>query len=146
MKSNDEMGELATSFNRMADTLQQSFASMWSELQTRRHTEQQLRIAAAAFESQEGMMITDANGVMVRVNQAFTRLTGYSAEEAIGQTPALFKSGRHDAAYYQRMWTALKNDGHWQGEIWNRRKNGKVYAEMLTISSVVAPDGRVSGS
>jgi len=110
----------------------------------RKQAEANLRVAAIAFESQEGMMITDAMGVIVRVNQAFVRLTGYSAEEAIGQTPALLKSGRHDAAYYQRMWTTLKDNGYWQGEIWNRRKNGKIYAEMLTISSVVAPDGSVS--
>ena len=115
-----------------------------TNVEERKRAEANLRVAAIAFESQEGMMITDAGGVIVRVNQAFTRLTGYSADEAIGKTPALFKSGRHDEAYYQRMWGALKESGYWQGEIWNRRKNGKVYAEMLTISSVVAPDGQVS--
>jgi diguanylate cyclase (GGDEF)-like protein/PAS domain S-box-containing protein len=115
-----------------------------TSVEERKQAEANLRVAAIAFESQEGMMITDARGVIVRVNQAFIRLTGYSAEEAIGQTPALFKSGRHDEAYYQRMWAALKEHGYWQGEIWNRRKNGKIYAEMLTISSVVAPDGSVS--
>jgi diguanylate cyclase (GGDEF)-like protein/PAS domain S-box-containing protein len=115
-----------------------------TSVEERKQAEASLRVAAIAFESQEGMMITDAKGVIVRVNQAFVRLTGYSAEEAIGQTPALFKSGRHDDAYYQRMWAALKEHGYWQGEIWNRRKNGKIYAEMLTISSVVAPDGSVS--
>ena len=115
-----------------------------TSIEERKRAEANLRVAAIAFESQEGMMITDAAGVIVRVNQAFTRLTGYGAEEVIGRTPALFKSGRHDEAYYQRMWAALKDKGHWQGEIWNRRKNGKVYAEMLTISSVIAPDGQVS--
>ncbi|MDP1733276.1 MAG: EAL domain-containing protein [Sulfuritalea sp.] len=115
-----------------------------TSVEERKQAEANLRVAAIAFESQEGMMITDAKGVIVRVNQAFIRLTGYSAEEAIGQTPALFKSGRHDAAYYQRMWATLRESGYWQGEIWNRRKNGKIYAEMLTISSVVAPDGQVS--
>ncbi len=115
-----------------------------TSIEERKQAEANLRVAAIAFESQEGMMITDPTGIIVRVNQAFTRLTGYSADEAIGRTPSLFKSGRHDAAYYQRMWTTLKDTGHWQGEIWNRRKNGKIYAEMLTISSVVAPDGQVS--
>ena len=114
------------------------------DITERKQAEASLRVAAIAFESQEGMMITDANGIMVRVNQAFTRLTGYSAEEAVGRTPALFKSGRHDDTYYRRMWDTLKEYGHWQGEIWNRRKNGKVYAEMLTISSVIGPDGQVS--
>jgi PAS domain S-box-containing protein len=115
-----------------------------TSIEERKRAEANLRVAAIAFESQEGMMITDAAGVIVRVNQAFTRLTGYGAEEVIGRTPGLLKSGRHDAAYYQRMWSALKEKGHWQGEVWNRRKNGKIYAEMLTISSVVAPDGQVS--
>jgi diguanylate cyclase (GGDEF)-like protein/PAS domain S-box-containing protein len=115
-----------------------------TSIEERRQAEANLRVAAIAFESQEGMMITDAAGVIVRVNQAFVRLTGYAAEEAIGRTPALLKSGRHDATYYQHMWQALQDKGHWQGEIWNRRKNGKIYAEMLTISSVVAPDGQVS--
>ena len=115
-----------------------------SSISERKQAEANLRIAAIAFESQEGMMITDPAGVIVRVNQAFTRLTGYSAEEALGKTPALFKSGRHDAAFYQCMWAALNDHGYWQGEIWNRRKNGKIYAEMLTISSVVAPDGTIS--
>ena len=115
-----------------------------TSISERKQAEASLRIAAIAFESQEGMMITDPDGVIVRVNQAFTRLTGYSAEEAIGKTAALLKSGRHEAAYYQRMWTTLKEHRYWQGEIWNRRKNGKIYAEMLTISSVVAPDGTVS--
>jgi diguanylate cyclase (GGDEF)-like protein/PAS domain S-box-containing protein len=115
-----------------------------TSIEERMRAEANLRVAAIAFESQEGMMITDAAGFIVRVNQAFTRLTGYRADEAIGRTPALFKSGRHDAAFYQAMWTALKENAYWQGEIWNRRKNGKVYAELLTITSVVAPDGQVS--
>jgi diguanylate cyclase (GGDEF)-like protein/PAS domain S-box-containing protein len=110
----------------------------------RKLAEANLRIAAIAFEAQAGMIITDADNIIVRVNQAFTLLTGYTAVEAVGQTPALFKSDRHEPAFYQRMWSKLKENGYWQGEIWNRRKNGKVYAEMLTISSVNAPDGRVT--
>jgi diguanylate cyclase (GGDEF)-like protein/PAS domain S-box-containing protein len=103
--------------------------------------EEELRIAAIAFESQAGMIVTDPSAVILRVNRAFTRLTGFSEEEALGKTPRLLSSGRHDKEYYQAMWTALLEDGYWQGEIWNRRKNGNVYAEWLTISSVLAPDG-----
>ncbi|MDR3481235.1 MAG: EAL domain-containing protein [Burkholderiaceae bacterium] len=110
----------------------------------RKRAEADLRIAATAFESQEGMLITDAAGVIVRVNQAFTNLTGYSSTEAVGARPTLFKSGRHPRAFYQQMWAALKGQGYWQGEIWNRRKCGKIYAEMLTISSVTASDGRIT--
>lgn len=86
------------------------------------------------------MLITDAQGIILRVNSAFTRLTGYSAEEAIGRTPALLHSGRQDRLFYQRMWDALVQKGGWQGEIWNKRKNGQIYAEMLSITAIVAPD------
>jgi PAS domain S-box-containing protein len=102
--------------------------------------EDELRIAAVAFESQNGMVITDPNGVILRVNSAFTRLTGYSTAEAIGRTPALLQSGRHDKLFYQRMWDALRKKGGWQGEIWNKRKNGQIYAEMLSITTIVTPD------
>jgi diguanylate cyclase (GGDEF)-like protein/PAS domain S-box-containing protein len=115
-----------------------------TDITERKQAEEELRIAAIAFESQQGMMVTDANRVIVRVNQAFTRLTGYSSEEAVGQTPALLKSGRHDQAYYQRMWENLKQKHFWQGQIWNRRKNGKIYADWQTISAVTAPDGRIT--
>lgn len=107
-----------------------------------KRAEAELRIAAIAFESPQGMLVTDANGVIVRVNQAFTRLTGYSAAEAEGQTLALLQSERHDAAFYQNLWSSLKQKRQWQGEIWNRRKNGKIYAEWMSISAVSEPDGQ----
>ncbi|WP_295412998.1 bifunctional diguanylate cyclase/phosphodiesterase [uncultured Thiodictyon sp.] len=106
--------------------------------------ESELRIAATAFESQQGMMITDAQGVILRVNQAFIRLTGYSAEESVGQTPRLIQSGRHSADFYGAMWRGLLATGHWQGELWNRRKDGEVYAVWVTISAVADDTGRVT--
>jgi diguanylate cyclase (GGDEF)-like protein/PAS domain S-box-containing protein len=106
----------------------------------RKLAEDELRIAAVAFASQNGMVITDPKGVILRVNPAFTRLTGYKAEEAIEQTMALLKSGRHDSLFYQRMWESLQEKGHWQGEIWNKRKNAQIYAEMLTITAILPPD------
>jgi len=115
-----------------------------SDISRRRQLEEQLRIAAIAFESQEGMIVTDAAATILRVNQAFTRLTGYSAAEAVGNTPRLLRSGRHDREFYRRMWEALGRDLHWQGEIWNRRKDGKVYAEWLTISAVTSPQGVIT--
>ena len=115
-----------------------------TDIAGRKQAEEKLRIAAAAFESQEGMIVTDPKGRIVRVNQAFTRLTGYSAEEAIGQTPALLHSGHHDKNFYRHMWKTLKETGYWQGEVWNRRKNGKIYVEWLTISAVTAPDGTIT--
>ncbi len=114
------------------------------DISERKLAEEELRIAAIAFESQQGMMVTDSHGIIVRVNQAFTRLTGYSPEEALGQTPSLLKSGRQNQAFYQTMWENLGQRGYWQGQIWNRRKNGKIYAEWLTISAVTAPNGRIS--
>ncbi len=103
-----------------------------------------LRIAATAFESQEGMFITNASSVILRVNRAFTDITGYSAEEAVGQTPGLLKSGHHDADFYAAMWENVRLTGKWQGEVWNRRKNGEVYPEWLTITSVKDAAGNVT--
>lgn len=93
-------------------------------------------LAAASFESQEGKSITDAYGVILSVNRAFSEITGYSAEEVLGQNPRVLKSGRHDAAFYEAMWQSIINTGAWQGEIWNRHKNGTVYPQKLTISAV----------
>lgn len=103
-----------------------------------------LRIAAIAFETEEGMMVTDERGVILRVNQAFTRLTGYSAEEAIGNTPSMLRSDRQDAMFYQRMWSSLRQNNSWQGEIWNRRKNGEIYPEWLNITAVFGMDGKIT--
>jgi diguanylate cyclase (GGDEF)-like protein/PAS domain S-box-containing protein len=101
-----------------------------------KQSEEALRIAATAFESQQGMLITDAQRVILRVNQAFTQITGYSAEEAIGKNPRILKSDRHDSGFYEVMTQALDHEGNWAGEIWNRRKNGEVYPEWLNISAV----------
>lgn len=103
-----------------------------------------LRIAAIAFESHEGIMVTDACGIISRVNHAFIRLTGYSTEEVVGRTPAMLSSGQHDRDFYQRMWVTLNEQKYWQGEIWNKRKNGKIYADWLTISAVTADDGNIT--
>ena len=114
------------------------------DITERKQAEQQLRIAAIAFESQEGMVITDAENVILRVNQAFTDITGYSVEDAVGQTPRLLKSGRHDAAFYAAMWEGIRRNGAWQGEIWNRRKNGEEYPEWLTITAVKGNAGETT--
>jgi len=114
------------------------------DITDRKQAEQWERIAATAFESQQGMFITDAAGVILRVNQAFTEITGYTAEECVGQTPRLLQSGRHDAAFYASMRQTLARTGSWQGEIWNRRKNNEIFPEWLTISAVSDDDGRVT--
>jgi len=106
--------------------------------------ESELRIAAAAFESQQGMFITDAQGIILRVNQMFSLITGYSAEEAVGQTPRLIRSDYHPALFYETMWQSLLNTGFWQGEIWNRRKSGEVYANWITITAVRDSKGQIT--
>jgi diguanylate cyclase (GGDEF)-like protein/PAS domain S-box-containing protein len=121
--------------------LAHAFNSMMS---VREEHEAALRIAAIAFEIDEGMLVTDAHSVIIRVNQAFTRLTGYSAEEAIGQKPSLLQSGRHNAGFYQHMWESLQRNHHWQGEIWNRRKDGEIFPEWLNISAVLDTNGTVT--
>jgi diguanylate cyclase (GGDEF)-like protein/PAS domain S-box-containing protein len=106
--------------------------------------EAKLRIAATVFESQEGMVVADANGLIVSVNIAFTNITGYSPEEVIGKNPNILSSGRHDAAFYAAMWMSIKRNGFWEGEIWNKRKNGEVYPEHLIITAVKDQDGTVT--
>ncbi|MDD5296780.1 MAG: EAL domain-containing protein [Rhodocyclaceae bacterium] len=117
---------------------------IWSIVENiadRRRTEEDLRIAATAFEAQVGIIVTDPEGVILRVNRAFTEDTGYSAEEAIGQTPRLLKSGRHDTAFYAAMWDSIQHKGGWQGEIWDRRKSGEIYPKWMTITAVKGDDG-----
>jgi len=105
-----------------------------------------VRQAAQVFSSTvEGVTITDLDGTILDVNEAFCRITGYSRDEAIGRNPRILQSGRHDAAYYRAMWHSLVNDGHWRGEIWNRRKDGLVYPAMLTISQVRDEGSQPSG-
>jgi diguanylate cyclase (GGDEF)-like protein/PAS domain S-box-containing protein len=114
------------------------------DISDRKQSERDLRIAATAFESQESLMITDSNEVILRVNKAFAETTGYTTEEVIGQTPRLLKSGRHDAEFYREMWETLLSTGIWQGEIWDRRKNGEIYPKWLSISAVKGDDGVVT--
>jgi diguanylate cyclase (GGDEF)-like protein/PAS domain S-box-containing protein len=106
--------------------------------------EDQLRVAAIAFETHEAIMITDANVNIIRVNQAFQHITGYSADEVLGKNPRILSSGRHDREYYAAMWQKLLNDGSWTGEIWDRRKNGQIYPKWLTISVVNDNIGKIS--
>lgn len=118
--------------------------SAWTDITERKLEEINLRIAATAFETKEGIIITDKNNHIIRVNSSFTRLTGYSAEEAMGQTPALLSSGLHDIDFYQAMWADIQQKQHWEGEIWNKRKNGDIYPEWLVITAVLDENGSVS--
>ncbi len=114
------------------------------DITERRLAEQQLRIAAAAFESQEGMLVTDADQVILRVNEAFSAITGYPCEEIVGKKPSVLSSGRHGKDFFAEMWDSILKTGAWQGEIWNKRKNGEVFPEWISITSVKNADGEVT--
>lgn len=106
------------------------------DITERKNNETDLRIAATAFESQDGMFITDVNRIILRVNRAFTAITGYSAEEVVGQTPMLFNSYHQDDSFYAELWDCIFDSGAWQGEIWTQRKNGDVYLAWLMVTPV----------
>ena len=96
-----------------------------------------LRLHAAVVDStHDGVLISDLDGNIVSINPAFTEVTGYAPHEALGRNPRFLQSGRHDRSFYQGMWAALLETGYWQGELWNRRKNGELYPEWLTLSAV----------
>jgi diguanylate cyclase (GGDEF)-like protein/PAS domain S-box-containing protein len=96
------------------------------------------------FESQEGMMVTDADNIILRVNKAFTEITGYTPEEVIGKNPRILQSSRQDDDFYAAMWQRINQQGAWEGEVWNRRKNGEIYPEYLTVNAVKDQTGQVT--
>ena len=106
--------------------------------------ETELKVSATAFDrSQEAMMITDPWQKILKINEAFTTLTGYTPEEVLGNTPSMLSSGKHDQVFYKKMWESLLANHYWQGEIWNVRKNGELYPEWLSITAVLDRDGKV---
>ena len=106
--------------------------------------EDQLRIAAIAFETHEAIMITGPDNRIMRVNRAFERITGYSTDEVVGHTPHMLSSGKHDQGFYREMWRQIAETGQWQGEIWDRRRNGEEYPKWLTVTTVRGAAGQVS--
>lgn len=120
--------------------------SIWvfADISQRRAQEAQLRLAHSVFEhSSEGLIVTDRQTRIVEVNPAFTKITGFSAEEAIGQTPSILKSGRHPPEFYAEMWRSLSEKGRWSGEVIDRRKNGEYYPKWLSISTIHDQNGEV---
>ncbi|MBA2483043.1 MAG: PAS domain S-box protein, partial [Nitrosomonas sp.] len=144
-------GDFSTSINIKSD-MHNSVLSGLSEMQKQLHdieierkkTEEQLHLAAAFFESQEAMMISNSDNIILRVNRAFTRITGYSANEVIGQSSRLLRTDRHSMDFYQDIWRTIKNTGGWQGELWGRRKNGEIYPKWLTVSVVKDKQNKVT--
>jgi diguanylate cyclase (GGDEF)-like protein/PAS domain S-box-containing protein len=115
----------------------QDLAEMAMDVLDRKQAELKLHLAASVFAgTQEAILITDLEGNILEVNPAFTQLTGYTREEALGRNPRILKSGRHEAEFYAAIWQALLKNGVWSGEIWNRKKDGTLYPEWLTISTI----------
>ncbi|OOZ16155.1 hypothetical protein BOW27_00305 [Solemya velum gill symbiont] len=115
-----------------------------TDISDRKLAEEQMRIAASAFESQQGMMITDEQKRILQVNHAFIKMSGYSEAEILGRTPRMFKSGRHDGVFYKEMWETISQNGYWHGEIWDKRKNGDIFPKWLSITAVANSDGKVT--
>ena len=140
----DKEFELSVSRKQGSEHDQPHFIVLSRDITERKRAEKELHIAATAFDSQEGMLITDAGHHILRVNNAFTRITGYAAEEVIGQKPNVLSSGQHDSNFYQDMSAQLQRFKYWQGEIWNKRKSGEVYPQYLTITAVQTEDDSIS--
>jgi len=121
------------------------YALLRLDLEAHKHAaEEAARIAAIAFETPEPMIVMDAQGDILRVNAAFSRTTGYAQDEVAGRSPTVLQSGRHPPEFFAELWQTVRATGHWQGEIWDRRKNGEVYPKWLTVSSVRSQDGAIT--
>lgn len=127
------------------DGSRHGLAVLGRDISEHKETEDRLRLAASIFEhSSEAMLITDSANNIINANPAFTQITGYSVDEVVGKNPRILSSGRQDKTFYREMWHSLSKIGYWQGEVWNRRKNGETYAEWLTINIVFNEEGKVS--
>ncbi|HSN62842.1 MAG TPA: EAL domain-containing protein [Azonexus sp.] len=143
-RKNGEGFPVRYSVTPLRDRRNEGAVVAFHDISDSRKADEQMRISAIAFETQEAMLVTDAAKRIIRVNRAFTEITGYTADEVIGQTPAVFKSGHHEYGFYGEMWASLKAHGNWRGEIWNRRKNGEVFPEWLSITAVRNAEGQIS--
>lgn len=152
--SGDEIGALAAAFSvmqdrvskreqdyqQLTDTLEQRVEERTTELEAK---QADLSLAASVFHNtMEGILIADADSIIISVNPAFTEITGYSAEEVVGHKPSIIRSNRHGPEFYRALWDTLLREGHWQGEIWNRRKNGEAFLARLVINQIPGPDGK----
>ncbi|MEW7992748.1 MAG: EAL domain-containing protein [Candidatus Thiodiazotropha sp.] len=118
------------------------FIAVKEDVTTQKRAEDQLRMNATVFDTtSEGIMVTDADNIIKTVNPAFTRITGYSAEEVVGQSPSILSSGRHEEEFYEELWNSVLHKRYWSGEIWNRRKDGSVFPEWLSIAAIPDDDG-----
>ena len=113
------------------------FLGVINDVTERRNADEYLRMVSSVFHhADEGIVITDTNAMILEVNPAFTSITGYERDEVLGKNPSILRSGKHDRAFYEDMWRQIIEEGHWTGEIWNKRKNGEIYPERLILSAV----------
>lgn len=138
LQGSPELVHTIAAFNRMTESVEMSQSKLRQSLD-------RIALAASVFEhATEGITITDAEQRILEVNPAFSQITGYSRTEALGKTPRILSSGRHDAAFYAAMWKSIRGEGQWRGDIWNRHKNGDVYPEQLSIVAVCDAAGKVA--
>jgi diguanylate cyclase (GGDEF)-like protein/PAS domain S-box-containing protein len=138
IESEDEIGRMASAFNALADSLQKSVTEV-------KENQEQLKLSAQVFvNSMEAIVITDINNNIIQVNKAFTEITGYSSEDAVGKNPRILKSGQHNQDFYRAMWETLLKTGNWQGEVMDRRKSGEIYPKWLSITVVRDEKGDIS--
>jgi len=121
------------------------YTAVRTDITERKKSDEALRVAAAAFETHDAILITDVNANIIRVNQAFQDITGYSSEEVLGKNPRILSSGRQDKVFYAAMWQQLLNNGSWTGELWDKRKDGQVYPKWLTITAIKNEQGETTG-
>ncbi|MDH5656475.1 MAG: EAL domain-containing protein [Spirochaetia bacterium] len=114
------------------------------DITLQKQKEEELRISAVAFESNEGIIITDPETKIIRVNRTFQKITGYSSKDVVGKKPSFLSAGHHNADFYKVMWAEINRTRKWEGEVWNRRKNGDVYIELLSITAIKDDDGNVT--
>jgi len=130
LSGNDEIAEVASAFNNL--------------INERKKSEEKLRLAASVLnKTNEALVVTDTNNHITMVNPAFTKITGYELEEVIGKNPSFLQSGQHDKSFYQNMWNTILKNGHWIGEVYNKRKNGDIYPELLNVSAIKNDQGEI---
>ena len=140
----DELGKLAASYNSFMDQLIAGRKKLTDEIGVRREAETRLRLFEKVFEhANDGIFITDAHGVIENINQAFIDITGYGEEQVLGATPRVLKSDHHPPEFYREMWERLLDVGEWSGEIWNRRRSGEPFPELLSVSAIRDDGGKV---
>ncbi len=135
---------LSVSLVRTSEGVPVHFVSQIQDITLAKAAEQELRIAAATFETHDAIVITDANANIIKVNKAFTTISGYQPEEVLGKNPRMMNSGRHEKAFFESLFHKVLHDGSWVGEIWDKRKSGEIYPRWMTITAVRDAEQKIS--